>query len=286
MSAEETLPAASPDSSNDWGTESIDPDAYLRRIGYDGPRDATRETFLALHRAHRGTIAFENIDVVLERGVSLDMTDLQRKLVTAGRGGYCYEHNLLFAGVLERFGFRVSRQLARVRRGTRQLRYRAHAALVVTVGNEPWLADVGFGDEGLIEPIPLFPGSIAKAGDWTWRVVREADQWLLQSLHPDDWFDLYSFRDERHFAVDFEATNYYTTHSTRSTFVGKLIVMRGTENVRYLLRERQFVTSYPDGRTERVEKTDAQAVQVLRDVFDIRLTPEEASLLRQHLAAS
>ena len=40
-------------------------DAYLERIGYDGPRDPTAETLRALHRAHVYAVPFENLDIHL-----------------------------------------------------------------------------------------------------------------------------------------------------------------------------------------------------------------------------
>ncbi|MFE9170549.1 arylamine N-acetyltransferase family protein [Streptomyces kebangsaanensis] len=266
-----------------WGAESLDLDAYLGRIGYDGPRDAGAETLRALQRAHVAAVAFENVDVVLGRGVSLEPADLQRKLVLAGRGGYCFEHNLLFAAALERLGFPVTRFLGRVRRGSDRIRYRAHALLRVEADGRRWLADAGFGDEGVLEPVPLVAGAGIEVGGWRWRVVTEGDQWVLQSLHGDGWFDLYSFREERHFPVDFEVSNYYTAHSGRSTFVGRLIAMRGTADVRYLLRGRELTSTRPDGCSRRTELTGEQAVAALRDTFRIRLTEEEESLVLRHL---
>jgi N-hydroxyarylamine O-acetyltransferase len=281
VTTESTVQLGQRESAPEWGTPVLDLDAYLRRIGYRGPRTATADTLRALHRAHITAISFENVDVALGRGVSIDLADLQHKLVESGRGGYCFEHNLLFAAALDRLGFTVLRLLGRVRRGSDRVRYRAHAALVVLADGRRWLADVGFGDEGLIEPIPLTAGARTTVGGWTWRVVREADQWVLQSLHPDGWFDLYAFRGERHFQVDFEVSNYYTAHSHRSTFVGKLVAMRGTDLVRHTLKDQELVTWYADGRTERAALTGGQVVHALRDTFGVRLTAEDATLLQQ-----
>ncbi|MFG3549384.1 arylamine N-acetyltransferase [Streptomyces sp. NPDC047725] len=271
--------------SGTWETEDLDLGAYLRRIGYDGPLDSTSGTLRALQRAHVDAIAFENVDVVLRRGVSLETADLQRKLVDAGRGGYCFEHNLLFAAALERLGFPVTRFLARVRRGSARIRYRAHAVLVVEADGRRWLADAGFGDEGLLAPVPLVAGAGVEAGAWRWRVAADDDQWVLQSLHEDGWFDLYSFREERHFPADFEVSNYYTAHSERSTFTGPLIAMRGTEDARHLLRGRELTTSFPSGRSERAELAGEEVMSALRDLFRIRLTAEEESLLLRHETA-
>src|SRR5471032_2344964 len=92
----------------------IDLDAYFARIGYDGPRMATLETLRALHRLQPQVIAFENLDPLLGRPVRLDASSLEQKLVHGGRGGYCFEQNLLFAHALRAIGFKVTELAARV----------------------------------------------------------------------------------------------------------------------------------------------------------------------------
>ncbi|MFD4027509.1 arylamine N-acetyltransferase [Streptomyces sp. NPDC058576] len=279
-----------------WGGQFLDLDSYLRRTGYTGPRTATTDTLFALHRAHRETIPFENIDVALGRGISLDIGDVQHKLVERGRGGYCFEHNLLFAVVLERLGFPVTRMLARVRLGTDQTRYRAHTVLIVTAGSRHWLADVGFGSRGLVEPIPFEPGSQSRVAAWQWQLGREEDtptgphpdggggQWVLRSLRPDGWFDLYAFRLERHFQVDFDVANHYTSQHERSTFTGKVIAMHGTAREHRTLVDRELTTHYPDGRIEHSEVSAGEAVHLLRGSFAIDLSDQDALLLRQRLS--
>lgn len=76
-------------------------DAYLARIGYSGPRSPSREALRALHESHVGSIPFENLDLLLGKGVALDLAALQAKLVAGRRGGYCFEHNTLFRAALE-----------------------------------------------------------------------------------------------------------------------------------------------------------------------------------------
>src|SRR5699024_6440565 len=121
----------------------LDIDAYLQRIGYDGPLEPTEATLYALHRAHASTIPFENLDILLGRGISLEMDDIQDKLVRRQRGGYCYEHNLLFSALLEHAGFEVRRLVSRL--NPNQPGPASHMMLNVSVGNRTWLADVGFG---------------------------------------------------------------------------------------------------------------------------------------------
>ena len=74
---------------DEWTTDQLDLDAYLNRIGHTGPLTADAATLAALHRAHVAAIPFENLDVLLGRGISVALPDVQRKLVEARRGGYC-----------------------------------------------------------------------------------------------------------------------------------------------------------------------------------------------------
>ncbi len=78
----------------------IDIDAYFRRIGYSGRGEPSLATLHALCAAHVLSIPFENLDVLLGRGVSLDPEAVDRKILHDGRGGYCFEQNTLFLRAL------------------------------------------------------------------------------------------------------------------------------------------------------------------------------------------
>lgn len=95
-------------------TTSIDLDAYFQRIGYAGARTPTLDTLRAIQLRHTETIAFENLNPLMRWPVRLDIESLQEKLVRDGRGGYCYEQNLLFCHVLKVLGFQVTGLAARV----------------------------------------------------------------------------------------------------------------------------------------------------------------------------
>jgi len=180
-----------------WEIGQLDVDVYLRRIDYDGPLIPSMETLYNLHRAHAGHIPFENLDIPLGRGISLALGDLQDKLLRHKRGGYCYEHNLLFAALLENLGFEVHRLVARVQPD--KPGPQTHMTLIVSLGDRMWLADVGFG-AALLEPIPLKDGVVVHQGAWTNGITRQDNgTWRLRSQGPDGWTDLYAFtREPRH----------------------------------------------------------------------------------------
>src|SRR4051794_3177600 len=94
--------------------DRVDIGAYFERIGYTGSRAPTLETLAGIHLRHPQAIAFENLDPLLKRPISLLVEALSGKMLRAGRGGWCFEQNLLLRDVLESVGFRVTGLAARV----------------------------------------------------------------------------------------------------------------------------------------------------------------------------
>jgi len=92
----------------------VDLDAYCQRVGYTGERTPTLATLRALQQCHLLHITFENLNPLLGKPVPLDLASLEHKLIHQGRGGYCFENNLLFMAVLTALGFTVRGITARV----------------------------------------------------------------------------------------------------------------------------------------------------------------------------
>ena len=70
-----------------------------------------------MHLAHRETFLFENLTIQTGGVISVRLPDLERKFLDERRGGYCFEHNTLFAAVLREIGLDSTTLLGRVRRG-------------------------------------------------------------------------------------------------------------------------------------------------------------------------
>jgi N-hydroxyarylamine O-acetyltransferase len=219
---------------------AFDIGAYLDRIGYSGELVATQGVLEALHLAHATRIPFENLDILLGRAIHLDLESLQTKLVRNRRGGYCFEHNILFGSLLEHIGFRVRRLAARVRVRGPQMLPRTHMTLLVEVDGKRWLADVGFGGEGLLRPVPFDSAQPSVQFHWTYRVVPREESWILQSLRDGTWIDLYGFGLEAQEQIDYEMANYYTSTHPSSRFVQTLTAQKTTPERRTVLRNREL----------------------------------------------
>ncbi len=251
-----------------WGIEDLDLDAYLKRIEVDKPN------LRSVAAGHRANIPFENVDPYLGRVPALDLPSLQAKMVQRGRGGYCYEHNTLYAAALERLGIEVTRLAARTRTGGSQtVRPRTHMMLVATVDGERFLTDVGFG-ANLLDPMPLRETTVQQ-GSWTFRLTREDDIWVLQLLGPEGWSDLYAFAIEHTYPADYLMANHYTATWQGSPFVTRLVAQSRDEDEHRMLTDTELTVNGPEGMRSQRTLTPEQTVETLRDQFGVDLTDAE-----------
>jgi N-hydroxyarylamine O-acetyltransferase len=243
--------------------------AYLERVGLDQEPGISRESLAVLHEAHLRAIPFENLDILLERPIDLSLSALQEKLVQQKRGGYCFEQNTLFRAALESLGFRVASLAARVRAGSSIVRPRTHMLLRVDLDDGPFLADVGFGGDGLVHPLPLEHGAEVRTGDTGHRLQQEQEIWILQGNQTGEWTDLYAFTLEPQYPVDFEMANHFTSTYGRSPFVQSLTVQRAWPHGSTILRNRDLILRQGrEVRTLFVRDPD-HLLEVLREHFEL-----------------
>lgn len=269
---------------DEWRTDVLDVPAYLQRIGFDEEDPyPDLDTLRRLHHAHVMTVPFENVDVVLGRGVDIDLESIQDKLVRRRRGGYCYEHNLLFAAVLERIGYEVTRYAARVVMGTDTVNARSHMASRVSHYGTELLVDVGFGPDGLTEPIPFTDWAVAEQDGRMYRVRFDGDETVLSDRRGVRWFPLYRLGSEPQHQIDFVVANHYVSTHPRSPFTGRLFAGRSTPHERLVLDGRTLTRSRPRTDPEVTELTDDELGPVLRDTLGIPLDDGELDALRRVL---
>lgn len=200
----------------------IDLDAYLARIGLKTAPAADADGLHAIQRQHRLTIPFENLDIRLGRGISLDPDHVFEKLVHRRRGGYCFEQNQLLLRALRALGFEARPLLARVWLKTTDVPPRTHMLNLVDLDGQRWIADAGFSGS-YTPPIRLFDRSEAAAPDGAgFRLLQSDDLgWLLERrANPAaDWQAQYSFTLDEVAPADIEMSNHWaaTRPGTRFT---------------------------------------------------------------------
>ena len=269
----------------------IDLDAYFERISYDGERTPTLATLQAIHARHATTIPFENLSPLLRQVVRLDLASLQDKLVQQGRGGYCFEHNLLLRAVLLALGFQVRGLAARVRWNMPDevVTARSHMLLRIDLEGQVYLADVGFGGLTLTAPLALICYRAQSTPHEPFRIVADGDGYLMQAQISQSWKSLYRFDLQEQHLPDYEVSNWYLSNHPGSHFVTGLMAARPAADRRYALRNNQFAIHHLTGQTERRVLTNVAEVRAtLQDAFHITLpeTPELDSTLQRLIASS
>ena len=153
-------------------------EAYLRRINYTGSIEPTAQTLRDLQVAHLKTVPFENLSIHAGEPIVLEGEALYKKIVEQRRGGFCYECNGSFAGLLRALGFQVEMLAAGV--ANRQGGFGPlfdHMALAVTL-DERWLVDVGFGDS-FLKPLLLDSREVQVQGTQSFRIDEDGDYLIL-----------------------------------------------------------------------------------------------------------
>jgi N-hydroxyarylamine O-acetyltransferase len=252
----------------------FDAAAYLDRIGYSGPTEPTAATLAALHRAHMLTVPFENLDIHLGVRNVLDPDHIFDKVVHRRRGGWCFELNGLFALLLERLGYRVTRCAAGVvlsdEPPTPDF---AHLTLRVDV-DEPWIADVGFGDS-FTEPLRLEDDRDQVRSGKAYRLERAHGRvTLLQDGSPQYAFTL-ARRRMSQFQTMCDALQTPPGHFTDAPICSRL-----TEDGRVSLAGMRLITTSPAGRAERELADEAERAAVLRETFGVDLGGAPLTALR------
>ena len=253
---------------------------YFDRIGFGGSARPDRETLIALHRAHRMAVTFENLDIKLGRGIALAPERLFEKIVTGRRGGYCFEQNALFLLVLNAIGFEARPLLARVWLMAEATPPRTHTLNLVRLDGADLIVDVGFGGS-FVPPMPLASDVEAATADGArHRLVADADHgWMLERDGGDGWARQYSFTLDPVWPADLEMANHFTATRPGTRFTTLRIASATTADGYVSLIDRTLTTSRM-GRSETREIADADEYRrVLAELFGLGLANAEVEAL-------
>jgi N-hydroxyarylamine O-acetyltransferase len=264
--------------SHRWNVEST---SYLQRVKYVGEVQPKEATLRALHRAHLFAVPFENLDISRGRKIVCDEARFLDKIVNQHRGGFCYELNGAFAALLRVLGFRVTLLSARVAGddGTRGPEF-DHLALRVDL-DEPWLADVGFG-ECFLEPLRLNSRTEQQQDGRMYRVATvPSEEGVLgvEALAEGKWKRQYTFTLQPRELSEFAGMCHYHQTSPESHFTRQQICSLATPGGRITLSGtlsdnlsgKKLIEQRGGSRQERLLTGDEEWRATLRERFGIVL---------------
>jgi N-hydroxyarylamine O-acetyltransferase len=241
-------------------------DRLLERIGLDAAPAPDLDGLRRVHRAYAGTVPYDDLAVQLGECENLDPARLVERIVGDRRGGYCFELNAVFALLLERLGFAVTRHEAVVGgEGPTN-----HMTLVVDVEGERWLVDAGLG-EGFLDPLPLRPGEHRGAAAFTWTLEHEAagTWWCGQPAGSS--FTGFRMQPEPVPLTAFDPHHARLSTSPDSTFVQTLCVQRPLDDRFLTLRARTLTQRGPAVDERRVLGDREEFATVLSAAFGVDL---------------
>jgi N-hydroxyarylamine O-acetyltransferase len=239
---------------------------YLERIGAVRPGSPNAESLRSLHVAHLLAVPFENLSIHLREPISLEEEALVDKVVRRRRGGFCYELNGAFAGLLSALGFAVSLLAARAFDGERFGPPFDHLVLRVDTP-ESWLVDVGFGEHSLYPLRLAEPGPQADPrGSFVVAAVNGGDVDVLRDGTPQ-----YRIELRGRALPDFEPMCWWHQTSPKSHFTRSLTCSLPISTGRLTLSDRRLIRTVDGERSEEVFCTEADLLAAYRDLFGIVL---------------
>lgn len=206
--------------------------AYLQRIRIDAPAGPGLDSLTRLQLAHLQAAPFENLAVFAGRSVTTDNNWTFSKIVDQQRGGWCFELNGAFAQLLEALGFTVHRLAAAVLLGGPN-KVVDHLVLEVVLEDQPYLVEVGFGDNAPIVPLPLQAAGPIETRSGTFEFLN-SPQGTTLTQHVDGVPEArYRFKRVNHDPIDFEPASMRlqsdpTLHWSTTPFATRLVDDQGT----------------------------------------------------------
>jgi N-hydroxyarylamine O-acetyltransferase len=244
-------------------------DAYLNRIGATRPAAPDAEGLRHVVERAVLTVPFENLDYHLEgREIFMDKRSVD-KVAFEGRGGGCYEVNPALGFVLEALGYDVDILPGRVHRPDGLGPFLGHLGLKVTVGEQVFLVDTGFGRNSRL---PL---------DWNSREVQSDPhgEYQLKDVEGkagtvDLYLNgrpLYQVLEVPVRIEDYGPSLWWYRTAPDSSFMQALFCSVRTENGLVTLKGRHLNVVDGENKTKTVLEDDAEVLAAYKKYFGISL---------------
>jgi N-hydroxyarylamine O-acetyltransferase len=255
----------------------MDLELYLRRIKYSGEVYGDLPTLRTLLHHHVFSIPFENLDIHNRTPIVLQIESIYRKVIPGKRGGYCFELNLLFHRLLQKFGYTVSMVSGRLLHGHGYGPEFEHMALIVELEGRKWLVDAGYGDFSLV-PLAIQPGEVQSDGrtyyQVTDNVVVDGEKYLgvVKWNHSNQ-----AFRTEYIFTLvprvvqEFAGMNHFHQTSPESHFARSLICTLPTKDGRITIINNKLTRTAHGKKQVMAIQSPEHREELLRKYFQFNM---------------
>lgn len=252
---------------------SLDLDAYFKRIKCYQEIKPSLKFLRQIHRNHQMNIPFENLDIHIGNQIILDVNKIFDKVITHHRGGFCYELNGLFFHLLIRLGFQAKIISASVYSDNGKLGPEFdHLLILVYLDDKQWLVDVGYGNS-FLSPLEFVPGKVQMDYNRYFRIDEMSDgNFVLQSSNDSFTYKKeYVFSKKQHQFVEFIAMCQYHQSSPNSIFTQKKLITQPTVDGRLTLSDSKFIIEKMGNKEELPILNDDEFLVKLWEHFNIKL---------------
>ena len=245
---------------------------YFERINYTGTREISPENLALLQKGHLYNVPYENLDQMNSVPLSLTPEGVYKKIVTAHRGGYCFENQGLLCYALRSLEYDVVQYAGRFMNEPGVIQMRRHRILVVTIGGEKYVCDVGMRSETSRVPLKLVEGLVQTDGVGEYKYVKDNFYgWvIMQKLPEKEWKPLYGFTEEVQVDDDFVMPSFFCEKHPDSPFntIMKIAIYTPDSNLNIVDNEYKV---YRMGKCveESVIENEHEARKMLKEKFGI-----------------
>lgn len=228
---------------------------------------------------HVSTYAFSSVACWLSNDLPLDFESLYNRIVVQQYGGYCFEQNGLFYGVLKELGYPVQLYLARVIYNQNIHPGLTHRITIVEYEGQTYLLDVGFGSLGPRVPVPML-GTEVQDGEKVFRTFEmHPGEYHMQVLKNGKFFSLYRFELVRYGQADCELGHFYSSQHQNAVFVNNLVASLILEKETRSLRNLEYWLIKPTGTEIQKIHSAKELWQILTEKFNIQISEKECQTI-------
>lgn len=247
---------------------------YLKKLGLERPAVCDREFLDLLITTHQERIPFENLEIIWkQQEICTDLDSVYEKMVEHERGGYCFELNALFLGLLRGLGYEAYPVACRVLVFDR-IGIPTHRASVVMLDGKKYFCDVGFGGISCSCAALMETGAKTETPIGTFFFEQEYEGWVnLCFLAKGDISSVNRIMMAAQYPsapIDFTAAN-AAMQAPESRFVKFMVLQKKTPEGSVAIDGDQFITR--TGKEKQIVQLSSreETERIVKEVFGIEI---------------